>query len=88
MSTTRKFLVSTAVALTALIGAVATADAKSGKGGGCCKGGGPHWHHRHHRHFFTPLYVTSGPGCGWLWRRYLNTGNPSYKWRYYECIGE
>lgn len=84
MSTTRNVLFSGAVALVAMLGAVSAAEAKHGKGG-CCKGGGPHWHHRH---AVSTVYLTSGPSCGWLWRRYVHTGNPVYKWRYYECIGD
>lgn len=87
MSTKRKILVAGAVALAALMAAAGASDAKPGKPGGCCKGG-PHWHHWHHRHVTSTFYLTSGTGCGWLWRRYLATGLNSYKWRYHACIGD
>jgi hypothetical protein len=50
-------------------------------------------HHRHHGRFlvYSPLYnydysAYDRGGCGWLWQRYLNTGNRTWKYRYYECI--
>ena len=56
-------------------------------------GGDHHGHHRHHRHnrFFiaAPLYDYGDydrGGCRWLWKRYLYTGNPVWKHRYYQCI--
>ena len=52
-----------------------------------------HGHHRHHGRFlvYSSLYDYDNSyydrgGCGWLWQRYLNTGNPHWKHRYYECI--
>ena len=53
-----------------------------------------HNRHHHHNRFFAysvPLYDYDysygySNGCGWLWQRYLNTGNPRWKHRYYECI--
>lgn len=56
-----------------------------------------HGHHQHHhRHFvvYAPYYdyyndyndYAYGSGCGWLWQRYLATGNLKWKYRYHECI--
>ena len=53
-----------------------------------------HHNHHHHGRFFAyavPLYDYDysygySNGCGWLWQRYLNTGSPRWKHRYYECI--
>jgi hypothetical protein len=52
-----------------------------------------HRHHRRHVRFYgypyfynyDDGYYRSG-GCGWLWQRYLITGNPKWKYRYYDCI--
>lgn len=55
---------------------------------------GRHGHHRHHRRYYGygyPLalydydYGYRG-GCGWLWERWLDTGNPIWRTRYYDCI--
>ncbi|MCB1485197.1 MAG: hypothetical protein KDJ17_09935, partial [Hyphomicrobiaceae bacterium] len=27
-----------------------------------------------------------GGSCAWLWRKWLQTGNPKWKYRYYDCI--
>lgn len=53
-------------------------------------------HHHHHRHVIFPLqlynwdygdygYYSYG-GCSWLWQRWLATGNPVWRDRYYDCI--
>ena len=56
--------------------------------------GGHHEHHHHNHHRFVAYsslydydnsYYDRG-GCGWLWQRYLDTGNRHWKHRYYECI--
>jgi hypothetical protein len=66
-------------------------------GGGNWQGGGHRGHHGHHRHhgrflvYAAPLYdydnsYYSNGECGWMWRRYLNTGSLRWKHRYYQCI--
>ncbi|HMN36597.1 MAG TPA: hypothetical protein PKD49_02650 [Hyphomicrobium sp.] len=68
----------------------------NGKGDWSGKG---HHHHRHHRHRYYPgfygyawpyyddyYYYGYDGNCAWLWRRWLQTGNPKWKYRYYECI--
>jgi hypothetical protein len=58
--------------------------------------GDHHEHHAHHRHhlfvygvpYYDNFYDDSyGDTCGYYWRRYQQTGNPKWKWRYYDCIG-
>lgn len=83
-------------------GGVYVPRGKPGKpwvGGGYVKpghGGGHHGHHRPHRRgirvYSAPLYYDyedysyRGDDCGWLWQRWLQTGNPKWKRRYYNCI--
>jgi hypothetical protein len=48
-------------------------------------------HHRHHRHryvdFDVPIRVYgSYDDCGYLWRRYQETRDPYWKFRYDRCI--
>ena len=52
-------------------------------------------HHRHRprlRYYGVPTYYYledysyRGDGCGWLWQRWLATGNRKWKIRYYDCI--
>lgn len=50
--------------------------------------GGGHGHFRHYRH--SGLYLTSGfvgPGCGYSYARWQDTGLFIWKKRYYECRG-
>jgi len=86
MSKALTFLAASAVTALFLTGAVGSAEAKPGPH--CCKGHHNHWHAWRHGGFYKHYYVTTGVGCGWLWRRYLATGINSYKYRYYECIGD
>lgn len=59
-------------------------------------------HHEHHaRHHRGHLFVYGVPAydnyyyddsygddtCRYYWQRYQQTGNPKWKWRYYDCIG-
>jgi hypothetical protein len=59
-------------------------------------GDGDHRIHRRHR----GIYIYTNPyydnyyddgyypdTCGYYWQRYLHTGNPKWKYRYYDCIG-
>lgn len=65
-------------------------------GGGKWSGGERHHHHhRGGRFFYTaPLYdyyyddsyYYADNSCGYYWRRWLRTGNPVWKARYYDCI--
>jgi hypothetical protein len=68
--------------------------------GGNWKGGGwkGHRHHGHHgrwrggRFYAYPLYDFDvgygyyGTSCGWLWQRWIRTGNAIWRIRYEECI--
>jgi hypothetical protein len=71
-------------------------------GGGNAKhwnnGGDRHERRAHHRrgHLFVygvPAYDTyyddsyGAYNCRYYWHRYQQTGNPKWKWRYYDCIG-
>ncbi|MBL8884896.1 MAG: hypothetical protein JNL45_17780 [Hyphomicrobium sp.] len=63
-------------------------------------GGKGHRHHGRHRYYPRGFYGYALPyyyddfysysysdgGCAWLWQRWLETGNPTWKYRYYECI--
>jgi hypothetical protein len=60
--------------------------------------GDHHEHHAHHRrgHLFVygvPYYDNyyddsyGDDTCRYFWHRYQQTGNPKWKWRYYDCIG-
>jgi hypothetical protein len=63
--------------------------------------GDHHEHHQHHRrHLFVyslPAYDNyyddsyddsyGDNTCRYYWHRYQQTGNPKWKWRYYDCIG-
>lgn len=67
-------------------------------GGPKWSGGGEHHHRGHHRggrFFYTsPLYDNyyddgyyyADNSCGYYWRRWLRTGNPVWKARYYDCV--
>lgn len=71
-------------------------------GGGIKHGGGGKHHYGNHRprrfysygvpayyyddSYSSYAYSASDDECGYLWRRYLNTGNPKWKRRYYNCI--
>jgi hypothetical protein len=62
-------------------------------------GGRPRYRGRYWRYYAygVPLWAYDGyydgayydgyyGGCSYLWRRYLRTGNPKWKYRYYDCI--
>lgn len=65
-------------------------------GGTKWSGGGKRHHgHGHHRYYrggrfiyTAPLYDSYyyGSGCEYYWNRWLRTGNPVWKARYYDCI--
>jgi hypothetical protein len=59
---------------------------------------GRHHHHHHGGAFFytSPYYYYDNyydygyyndDSCSYYWRRYLRTGNPKWKYRYYDCVG-
>lgn len=35
---------------------------------------------------YDEYYDDADAGCAHLWKRYLRTGNPKWKYRYYDCI--
>jgi hypothetical protein len=61
---------------------------------------GDHDRRRHHRgrggvYFYSYPYYDdyydysyyNDDSCSYYWRRYLRTGNPQWKYRYYDCVG-
>ncbi|MGQ0456303.1 MAG: hypothetical protein ACT4OU_04500 [Hyphomicrobium sp.] len=72
--------------------AAATVFAAFG-GVGAAEAGGKHlrFHsfHGHHYLDYGPRYriVIGGRGCGYLYRRWLRTGDPYWKSEYYDCRG-
>ena len=74
--------------------ASATAFAAIG-GAGAAEAGGKHFHfhgfHGYQNHYldYGPRYriVIGGGGCGYLYRRWVRTGDPYWKSAYYDCRG-
>jgi hypothetical protein len=87
MTRTKQIVLSAAAILAALGAAQATSTPAAAKDKHVKFGFGFHKPHFHTPYFYTPRVIGVGSGCGWMWRKYLRTGNPFWKHSYFECIG-
>lgn len=89
---TKTILAAVLTVSVAMLGAVGSAEAGRGKGGGSgFKGSGfhrhsSHHHGHHHRHFRHFYYVEHGGGCGYYYKKWQWTGLQFWKHKYYDCI--
>jgi hypothetical protein len=87
MTRTKQIVLSAAAILAALGAAQATSTPAAAKDKHVKFGIGFHKPRFHTPYFYTPRVIGVGSGCGWMWRKYLRTGNPFWKHSYFECIG-